>query len=289
MILLIGGTGFTGKFVLKELLDNGFKVRCLVRTTSKVDQISDSQIEFVHGDISNKDSVKNALEGISTVICVASLGFGHTPNIIAACEESKIERAVFFSTTGIFTSLNPKSKAIRIEAERLICSSNLNYTIIRPTMIYGTKDDRNMCRLIKFIDRYPIIPVLGKGNNLQQPVYVKDLAIAVIRILNNSECIKKEYNLAGAEELSYNKVIDTICQHLNKRIIKIHIPLRLCTFLLGIYEKLIKNPKLKKEQALRLNEDKNFSIKSARDDFGYSPINFSEGIKKEIYEIKKMA
>lgn len=98
------------------------------------------------------------------MINIASLGFGHAPNIINACQEMKIERAIFISTTGIFTKLNPDSKGIRLEAERLIKESELDYTIIRPTMIYGTPKDRNMWRLVKYLKRLPMLPILGNGS-----------------------------------------------------------------------------------------------------------------------------
>lgn len=84
------------------------------------------------------------------LINIASLCFGHAPNIVNVCEEMNVKRAIFVSTTGMFTKLNPDSKGIRLEVERLIKESNLDYTIIRPTMIYVTRTDRNMRRLVKY-------------------------------------------------------------------------------------------------------------------------------------------
>lgn len=286
MILLIGSTGFTGQFVLKELYNNGYSVRCFVRQTSIITRLKDFSTELAFGELCDENSLKKALEGIDTVVCVASLGFGHAPIIIRACEEMKVKRVVFFSTTGIFTKLNPQSKAIRLEAESLIRESSLQYTIVRPTMIYGTHEDRNIYRLVRFLQKFPVIPVLGNGNYLQQPVYVNDLAKAVVAILQEPKCIRQEYNLSGEEELTYNALVDIISLCLGKKIIKVHIPLKVCTVLLGLYEKLVKKPKIKKEQALRLNENKNFSYKKAQEDFGYSPLSLREGIKLEIAEIE---
>ena len=172
MILLTGATGFLGGYVLEELIKRGHKVTCFIRKTSNVDAIKKMDCRYIYGDLDDLDSICEGLKGTNTLINIASLGFGHAPNIINACEEMHVKRSIFVSTTGIFTELNPDSKAIRLEAERLIKESNLDYTIIRPTMIYGTSKDRNMWRLVKYLKRCSVIPIFGNGNYLQQPVYV---------------------------------------------------------------------------------------------------------------------
>lgn len=285
MILLTGATGFTGEYVLDLLLTEGYDVTCFVRESSNIDKIKKKGVRLAFGDLSDYGSFLSALKDIDILVNIASLGLGCTSNIVSACIEAKIKRTIFFSTTGIFTKLNPKSKEIRIEAEELIKNSGLNYTILRPTMIYGTGRDRNMCRLVSYLFKYPVIPVIGGGESLQQPVYVNDLAKAVLLTLCNPISIKKAYNVAGGKELTYNQVIDITAKILNKKVMKVHIPLFLCLFLLGIYEKISKNPKLKREQALRLNENKDFSIQNIENDLGYTALSFEEGMKLEIDQI----
>lgn len=282
MILLTGATGFLGEFVLKKLVNKGHEVTCFVRKTSNVDLIKKLNVKYVYGELDDYKSICEALKGKDALINVASLGFGHAPNILNACEEMNVKRAIFVSTTGIFTKLNPASKTIRLEAEKLIKESSLDYTIIRPTMIYGTPKDRNMWRLVKYLKKMSIIPVLGDGTYLQQPVYVKDLANAIVRAYENSISIKKAYNISGAKALNYNEVIDITAKTLGKKVVKIHIPMKLSYGLLKIYEKLSKKPKLKAEQVLRLNENKDFSHEEAKLDLGYSPLSFEEGIKLEM-------
>jgi nucleoside-diphosphate-sugar epimerase len=285
MILLTGATGFTGGYVLSLLLAEGYEVTCFVREGSNVDEIKNKGVKLAYGDLNNYDNILSALKDVDTLVNVASLGFGHAQNIVSACVASRVQRAVFFSTTGIFTKLNPTSKKIRLNAEDIIKTSGLDYTILRPTMIYGTSKDRNMCRLVSYILKYPLIPIIGNGEFLQQPVYVKDLARAVLLALKNPISIKREYNVASEKELTYNQVIDITAKLLNKRIMKVHIPLFLCLFLIGIYEKISNKPIIKREQALRLNENKNFSIQIIKNELGYTALNFEEGIKLEIDEI----
>ena len=71
------------------------------------------------------------------LVCLASLGFGHGPAIVAAAEEAGIRRAVFVSTTAVTTTLHPPTRQVRLAAEQQIRGSGLDWTILRPTMIYG--------------------------------------------------------------------------------------------------------------------------------------------------------
>lgn len=282
MILLTGATGFLGEFVLKELVSKGYDVTCFVRKTSNIETIKKLGIKYVYGELDDYKSICEALEGKDVLVNIASLGFGHAPNIVNACEEKNVKRTIFISTTGIFTKLNPASKIIRLEAERLIKESSLDYTIIRPTMIYGTPRDRNMWRLVKYLKTLSILPILGNGKYLQQPVYVKDLANVIVKVYENPISVKKAYNISGAKALTYNDVVDVTAKALGKKVIKIHIPMKLSYYLLRLYEKISKKPKLKAEQVLRLNENKDFSHEEAKRDLGYNPLSFEEGIKLEI-------
>lgn len=282
MILLTGATGFLGGYVLEELVKRGHEVTCFVRKTSNLEKIKQLNVPYIFGELDDFKSICKALKDKEALINIASLGFGHAPNIINACQEMNIKRAIFISTTGIFTKLNPDSKGIRLEAERLIKESDLDYTIIRPTMIYGTPKDRNMWRLVKYLKRLPVLPILGNGKYLQQPVYVKDLAWAVVSAYETNLTIKKAYNISGLEALTYNEVVDITGKELGKKVLKIHVPMKISYGLLKLYEKISSKPKLKAEQVLRLNENKDFSHEEAARDFGYKPMSFHEGIKLEV-------
>lgn len=285
LILLTGATGFLGEFVLKELIKRGYEVTCFVRKASNLEVVNALNIQYVFGELDDYNSICEALKGKDALINIASLGFGHAPKIVAACEKSKVKRAVFISTTGIFTKLNPDSKKIRLEAERVIKESNLDYTIIRPTMIYGTSKDRNMCRLIKYLKIIRILPILGTGKYLQQPVYVTDLASAIVKAYGCLASIKKAYNISGAKAITFNEVVYATAKALGIKVLKIHIPIGLSYNLLKAYEMISRKPILKAEQVLRLNENKDFSYEEAQKDFGYGPLDFEDGIKLEVADL----
>jgi len=284
-VLVTGGTGFTGSRVVSLLIRKGYRVRCLIRPTSDRTRIEGYAVEWAEGDLGDMGSLKAAMKDVEILVNMASIGFGHAPNIVNTAVESEIGRAVFISTTAIFTTLNAPSRKIRLVAEETIRNSPLAYTILRPTMIYGSAGDRNMSRLIRYLRKYPVFPILGDGESLQQPVYVGDVARAAVSVLEEDKTIRKDYNIPGARALTMNQVVDTICGFLEKRVLKVHLPAGPFVGILKTIEGVgIKLP-IKSEQILRLNEDKAFSFEDARRDFGYAPLGFEEGIGREIREM----
>lgn len=284
-ILVTGATGFTGSYVLPLLLQKEWNVACFVRETSDISSLPLDQVTLKYGDLADKESITRALEGMDTLVNVASLGFGLASNIIGAAKDAGVKRAVFFSTTSIFTTLNPGSKAIRLEAERLIQESGIPYTIIRPTMIYGSSRDRNLCKFIKFINRFPFFPVFGTGEFKLQPVYVADLGQAVVSILSTDKSVGNAYNLSGGTEITHNEMIQIIAKSLGKRIYLFRLPPGPFILFLSLLEKASLRFPITSEQIQRFNEHKVFSHQDAEEDFGYTPRSFASGLELELREM----
>ena len=283
-VFVTGATGFTGSHTVPLLLEKGWEVHCLYRETSNRQVLPQPEIHWHLGDLDNVDKLSEVMRGCQTLINIASLGFGHAENIIKAAQTAGIERAVFISTTAIFTKLNSKSKTTRLAAEAAIQSSGLAFTILRPTMIYGSQRDRNMIRLIRWIKRLPIIPILGSGNFLQQPVYVGDVAKAILSCIEERNTIEKSYNIAGKKAITYNEVVDIIAHITNRKILKFHFPDQIVISILRMIEKIKIPFPIKAEQVERLNENKDFSYQEASEDFGYQPLSFEDGIRIEMEE-----
>ena len=284
-VFVTGGTGFTGSYVVPLLLKNGYEVRCLYRSGSDRSFLSQPEIEWALGDVSDADALSALMQGTDALVNIASLGFGHADSILRAARDAGIRHTIFISTTAIFTQLNAKSKQVRLAAERAIETSGLQYTILRPTMIFGSPRDRNMWRLIRFLRYSPIVPIFGDGDYLQQPIYVGDVAQAIVDCLCNDQTIGKSYNIAGKVPLTYNEVIDTIAMQMNKRVWKVHIPSMPIVSLLKFLERFHVPSPIKAEQVLRLNENKDFSYAEAQKDFGFKPLSFEEGVRIELLDI----
>jgi len=287
--LLLGATGFTGSHVAPLLLDAGYEVTCMVRATSDTSCLPQSRLRFVEGDLGDPQSLVDTMRGHEILVCVASIGFGHGPSIVNAARAAGIRRALFVSTTAIFTSLDARTKTVRAAAEQAIRESGLDWTILRPTMIYGTARDRNMIRLIRYLRRWPVMFVIGSGQYLQQPIHVDDVARAVVDAVKSDVTIGRAYNIAGAAPLTFHQVIEIVTRLLRRRVRKLRIPVAPVVAVLRALERMHLRAPIRAEQILRLNEDKAFPYDEAARDFGFSPRSFEEGIAQEIASVERNA
>ena len=281
-IAVSGGNGFTGRFVCMELQRRRQSFVALLRPGSDSSWMEARQIPCRFADLNNAVQLAEQLRGCRALLNVASIGFGAAPRVVEACQVAGVQRAVFVSTTAIFTQLNAGSKAVRQAAEAAIINSDLATTILRPTMIYGTPGDRNMIRLVRWLDCYPFLPIFGNGRSLQQPVHVSDVAWALVQTLKSPETIGRQFNLSGLEALSFNDIVRITTKTLGRRVYRFHVPEKAMVALLQFSERINITLPIKSEQILRLNEDKSFSHFEAHEAFGYSPKSFEEGIREEV-------
>lgn len=213
------------------------------------------------------------LEDVTTVVYCASMGFGHVPQLVEQLENAGVQRALFTSTTAIFTSLPSASRQIRIAAEDVVQKSALEWTILRPTMIYGTARDRNISRLLRFLKRWPVFPLFG--NALWQPIHVEDLADAVVAAVDSSRTPRKTYNVAGARPLRFADLVREAGRAVGRNVALVPVPLRAAILAANI------TGLVTSEQVRRLAEDKAFSYDEAARDFAFTPRTFSDGVRLE--------
>ena len=116
-VLVTGATGFTGPFVVRALLERGHRVGAFVLPDSGEDALKTLGVEIHVGDLDRPETLEEALRGYDALANVVSLGFGHAPGIVRAVAAPGVRRAVFVSTTAIFTTLNAPSKSVRMAAE----------------------------------------------------------------------------------------------------------------------------------------------------------------------------
>ncbi|MDP8975699.1 MAG: NAD(P)H-binding protein [Actinomycetota bacterium] len=282
-LLLTGGSGFLGGHVIPRLLADGHTVTALGRSAAAAERVTALGATAIPGDLDDPASIDEAFAGSEAValVSLASLGFGHAPTVIAAAEEAGIKRAVFVSTTAVYTTVAAPSLAVRRAAEDAIRASALAWTILRPSMIYGTPADRNMARLLVVLRRSPVVLVPGGGDRLQQPVHVEDLAQAVVTSVTREAAVEQTYDLAGPEALSFRRHLELAADAVGLRPRLVHVPLGPAVAALRLYERVVPRPRLKAEQLERLAEDKAFDIEAARRDLDFRPRPFAEGIRQE--------
>jgi nucleoside-diphosphate-sugar epimerase len=268
-VLVTGATGFTGRRVTAALARDGHDVTAFVRPTSDRAVIASLGVPTIEGDLSDLKALESALRGFE-LVNVASLGFGHAPGIVEAAKRAGVRRSVFLGTTAVRTTLPAPSKAIRLEAERVVLAGEIGATLLRPTMIYGAAGDRNMERLLRFVRRWPIVPVPGDGRGLQQPVHVEDVAAAIAAVLPRADCSGMAFDIPGPAPLTFDDVILTVVRVLGKRRLLLHVP--------RFLGRLVAS----REQLARLAEDKSCDAGAAGRAFGFSPRSFEDGIREEV-------
>jgi uncharacterized protein YbjT (DUF2867 family) len=282
-LLVVGGSGFLGGYVLREAVRQGHQILALARSPAAARTVEDNGARPIAGDL---DDTRRLDEAFSTarceaLVCLASLGHGHGPGIVAAAEEAGIPRAVFVSTTAVTTTLHPATKQVRLTAEQQIRTSGLDWTILRPTMIYGDAGDRNLSRLLRLLHRAAVLPVPDTGHCLHQPVHVADVTAAVLAALQRAAAIGALYDVAGPEPLPFTELLHTCARAVRSRTRLIQVPITPLVTLARGYELLSRHPRVRAEQLLRLTEDKAFPIDDAISDLGYAPRAFASGIADE--------
>jgi uncharacterized protein YbjT (DUF2867 family) len=285
-VVLTGATGLLGGALLDLLLGEGSDVRCLVREGSlNISRLDPVYTEIVTGDAGNVGDLLRALSGMEAMVHVA--GIEHTPWVLKAAREAGVERLVMVSSTSVHSAYEFRSGQKR-HMERLIYESGLAYTIVRPTMIYGSELDKNMHRLLRFLDRSPVFPMFGPGDNLWQPVYHEDCAQGVLEALERPVAIGEAYDLPGAEPLSYLELVRTAAGALGKKPRIVRLPLDPAHRFLVVAERLRIPLPVRAEQVFRLKEDKAYPHEKARRQLGYAPRTFSEGIKVEVERLREV-
>jgi uncharacterized protein YbjT (DUF2867 family) len=281
-LMVTGGSGFLGGYVLREAAKRGHETVALARSEAAAGAVTALGARPVTGDLSDARSLVGAFTAADceVLVSLASLGFGHASVVIGAAERAGIKRAVFVSTTAVMTSLPVTSKQVRLAAEQSIAESGLDWTILRPTMIYGDPADRNLSRLLLLLRRAPVLPVPGR-NHFQQPVHVADVAGAVLAAAERPAATRHVYDVAGPEPMTFTELLRASARAVASRTWFVPVPLSPVLAAARGYELLSKQPKIRAEQVRRLAEDKAFAIDKAVRDLDYAPRPFAEGIRAE--------
>jgi uncharacterized protein YbjT (DUF2867 family) len=285
-VLLTGATGLLGGALLDLLLARGHEPRCLVRRESpNVFRLDPSSVEIPRGDTGNVEDLVRALSGADALLHVA--GIEYAPAVVEAARTAGLSRIVVVGSTSAHSAYEFRSGPKR-RMEEVVRASGLDWTIVRPAMIYGSERDKNMHRLLRFLDRSPAFPIFGPGTNLWQPVFHEDCARGAYEALIRPAAIEKSYDLPGAEPLAYEDLVKIAAHALGKEPRLIHLPLEPICRTLMLTEALRLPLPVKSEQVLRLREDKAYPYDAAQKDLDYTPRPFREGIELEVARLREV-
>lgn len=296
-LAITGITGKNGKYFWEQIRNNDSLVmerwsgiRCLIRDTQKISFLDFENckipVEFVLGDTRDGKTIDTFLADCDTCIHIA--GIHSSLNIVHSAIENGVKRLILVHTTGIYSkhkSAGEEYRKIDNQVYELTKQHDIALTILRPTMIYGTLNDRNVSFFIKLVDKCKIVPTVNGAHYELQPVHCADLGKALYLVLMNPEkCNGNDYNLSGAEPIELCDMLKEIEKNLGVRRKYISCPF----FIAYVGALLIYVLTLKKkdyrEKVQRLCEPRVYSHDKATQDFGYEPRTFQEGIVKEVKE-----
>ena len=285
-VLLTGATGLLGGELLKLLLAEGHEARCLLRAGSpNASRLDAERAEIFRGDAANEEDFLRALQGTDALLHVA--GIEYAQPVVEAARRAGVGRVVVVGSTSVHSSYEFRAGP-KLRMERVVRRSGLDWTIVRPSMIYGSERDKNVQRLLRFLGRAPVFPMFGPGTNLWQPVYHEDCARGVYEALVRLSAVGRSYDLPGGESLTYLDLVKTAAGALGKKPRIVRLPLEPVRLLLGAAEKLRLPLPVGSEQVLRLREDKAYPYEEARRELGYAPRPFREGVALEVARLREL-
>jgi NADH dehydrogenase len=237
-VFVTGGTGFVGRSVIQALRAHGHVARCLVRRGSEGDLKGLEAIERVEGDVLARGSLPDAMSGCDAIIHLVgiirerpargvtfqALHVEATENVIGAAVDAGVRRLLHMSALGTHAQARSRYYQTKWQAEEAVRRSDLDWTIIRPSIIYGP-GDRFVSLLARLVRRLPVVPVIGSGEARLQPVSVHVVAEGFVRGLDQARSIGQTYDVGGPEALTFNQLLDAIALAVRGRPArKLHIP-----------------------------------------------------------------
>lgn len=286
-------TGLTGKSgaVLAELLREGglrepYQIRAAVRASSRAESLKAllPEAEYCFGDLEDPAFLAELTKGVDTVLHIA--GIGKSLELVKAAAVNGVKRLVLVHTTGIYSKYKAAGEGYRqIDAAiKTLCEENdIGLTILRPTMIYGTLGDQNIVKFIKMVDKLSPMPVVNHAKYLLQPVHAEDLGHAYLQVLNHlEETSGRDYNLSGRDPILLIDMFRIIADELgvSRRFVSVPFPIAYAGAW-GLYLLSLTRFDMR-EKVQRLCESRAYPHEEAVRDFGYDPMPFEEGLRREV-------
>lgn len=276
-----GVLGFVASHLLSRLAERRAVAIGIVRPGRDAGRLERLGLEIRRLDLDRPDSAAARFAFGSVDALVHLSGIAQVTKFLPALLDAGVPRGVFVGSAGVYTRLVSPAADAKRAGEAALRASTLGWTILRPSMIYGTPADRNMVRLLRWIRSFPMVPMPGAGRTLQQPVHVEDLADAIVAALERPVSSGREYDVGGPAPLSLRDVIQIAGAAIGRRPMLVPLPITPAHGLVVMMKRLRIPSPVRPEQVLRLTESKAVDIEPARRDLGFSPRSFEEGIAAE--------
>ena len=281
-VLVTGATGFLGRRVVSELLAHHHQVRCLVHSPGKERFLDQSMVDVHYGNISDTDSITQAMFDVQAVVHLVGIirprrgatfeGVHRqgTANVLEAAKSGGAREIIYVSALGATPNPTYPYLNSKYEGEVRVAGSGLDYTILRPSVIFG-RGDEFLTALAGLVRLGPVVPVIGPGKNRMQPIAVEDTARCIAASVGNSLVKGRVIDLAGPDRLSYNDLLDEVARAMDRRIQRIHIPTAVAWPAVALMQGLVPRPPITTGQ-LRMLAIRNVSEgREVEEAFGFTP------------------
>lgn len=323
-ILVTGGTGFIGEHFIPQLLEQGHKVRLLVRNLNKAKGLFKDTCEYFIGDVADRTSLNNCCDGIDIVYhMVAKVGnqlpseesfavfravnVEGTRNIADESKKAEVSRFVFISSIvamGIVKTIPITEESqcapylpyqvTKYEAEQLLndyYKDGFPCIIVRPTKVYGVGEHEYSYLTLAKLCKKGIFPRVGSGHNYTSNIYVTDLVQALIKLIDNG-VVGETYNLTSDGSIDFAESGKLIAQTIGKKIITIPVPAGILIGAAAVEEKVFnvikKKPLVTKQNIEATITDRVYDISKAKEQLDYLPeVSMEQGIIKTVQWYKK--
>src|SRR5437660_875821 len=232
MILITGATGYIGRHLVARLVAQGERPRCLVRDINRAKRtLPVDKVELVTGVTTSPDSLDAAVHGVDTIIHAAFLTADNkqsagneyektnvqgTANLIKAAKKADVKRIIEISGLGTKPDKPGSYMQGRYLAEQMLKESGLDWTIIQPSVLFG-KGAPFIKGLADLINSAPVVPLIGGGKTMFQPIYVEDVASVIIKTLQDPAGSNGHtYTIGGPAYYSFTQVIDELLRAMHK-------------------------------------------------------------------------
>lgn len=218
---MLGAASLIGRFLLPRVVGMGAETFALSR---KPPRATGDAVRWVQADL-EASGLQAVLPACATVISLSPIWL--LPAALPAMKSAGMQRVVAFSSTSVFTKAASDDAYERGVAERLAAGEaevaafcareGVDWTILRPTLIYAEGQDQNVTRLARLIRRMGVLPLMGKGDGLRQPVHADDLATGALEAAMRPRARGRAYDLPGGETLTYRAMAERVFAGMGRR------------------------------------------------------------------------
>lgn len=292
-VLVTGAAGFIGRHVVTRLLQRGWRVRAMVRRLEASEGFpKNDRLGVVQADMRDAEALRRATQDTNAVVHLAAamadekdseeINVGGARHLVAACRATGCSRIINISTQSAKIARKGLYGRTKSAADEVFHNAGLAVTTLLPSIVYGDETSGVFGTVLGFVQKLPVVPVLGDGRWISAPIYVGDVADAILACLEHDNTIGQRYDLGGPDRLSFDGFIDRICTARGIRRRKLHIPFGLSLLGARVATTLLPRPPITISNVLGSNQNTDIDIEPARRDFGFQPMDFQNGLARVL-------